>query len=437
MGFWAKAFVLCVVAVVASLVVRVMQKDKLPIIIDGTVQPGFEEVLEAFRANFESGDVEPREGGSAFAAYYKGKQVVNIWGGYADYESSQPWRHDTMAIVFSVTKGMAALCMAMLVDKGYLDYDQKVVHYWPEFGQNGKENITVRQLLHHEAGLALIDTPITIDLMMNYDELGKALAKSPPIWEPGTTHGYHAFTFGLYASQLLTRADPKKRTLGVYFRDEVAKPFGIEFYIGLPKELNYRVARFFTDGGDLNGVKSFLRSQMDPINRQITWGMVTGQNKVKDVFGNAADASDFYKFNDPRNREFECPSVTGIGTAEALAKVYGIIANGGKTTDGKQFLSEKLIKMIEEGGTPLLEDYAIGIPSRYSYGFRPLHISCTQDREMLGHPGLGGSNAYADSKYRLGVGFVTRYASPYGLGNDPRFTSVRDALYRAIQKDEG
>ncbi|XP_072025302.1 beta-lactamase domain-containing protein 2-like [Amphiura filiformis] len=394
MGLWAKAFVLCVVAVVASLVVRVMQKEKLPIIIDGTVQSGFEEVLEAFRANFENGDVEPREGGSAFAAYYKGKQVVNIWGGYADYESSQPWRHDSMAIVFSVTKGMAALCMAMLVDRGYLDYDQKVVHYWPEFGQNGKENITVKQLLHHEAGLAFIDTPITIDLMMNYHKLGKALAKSPPIWEPGTTHGYHAFTLGLYASQLLTRADPKKRTLGEYFRDEVARPFGIEFYIGLPKELNYRVARYFTDGKDLNGVKSFLRSQMDPINRQITWGTVTGQNKRKEVFGNFADASDFYKFNDPRNREFECPSATGYGTAEALAKVYGIIANGGKTTDRKQLLPEKLIKMIEEGGTPLLDDYTSRIPSRFSYGF---HRLTYQDREMLGHIGHGGNNAYADS----------------------------------------
>ncbi|XP_072027156.1 beta-lactamase domain-containing protein 2-like [Amphiura filiformis] len=435
MGLWGRAFVLCTVAIVVALVVRVSQKDKLPIIIDGNVQPGFEEVVEVFRKNFETSDFEQEGGGAAFAAYYKGKQVVNIWGGYADYESSQPWRYDTMAIVFSVTKGMAALCMAMLVDRGQLDYDQKVVHYWPEFGQNGKENVTVKMLLNHEAGLAVIDTPLTIDLMRNYEELGKALAKSPPIWEPGTTHGYHAFTFGLYASQLLTRADPKKRTIGEFFRDEVAKPFGIEFYIGLPKELNYRVARLFTNGGDWNGVKSFFRSMMDPQTRELTLGMMTGRFKNLDkLIESSKDLTDWYQFNDPRNREVECASATGIGTAEALAKVYGIIANGGKTTDGKLLLPEKLIKMIDEGGTPEVIDEIIGMPSRMSHGFFRLSY---QDREMLGHPGHGGNNAYADSKYHLGVGFVTRYVSPYGLGNDPRFTSVRDALYRAIDKIEG
>ncbi|XP_072027157.1 beta-lactamase domain-containing protein 2-like [Amphiura filiformis] len=434
MGLWAKAFVLCVVAVVVSLVVRVMQKQKLPIIIDGTVQPGFEEVLEAFRSTFESGDVEPRESGSAFAAYYKGKQVVNIWGGYADYESSQPWRHDTMTVVYSATKGMAALCMAMLADRGHLDYDQKVVHYWPEFGQNGKENVTVKQLLHHEAGLAFIDTPITIELLSNYDALGRALAKVRLFGEPGTTHGYHGFTYGLYASQLLTRADPKKRTVGEYFRDEVARPFGVEFYIGLPKELNYRVARMLFDGKDWESLKRTVRGLMDPFNRQMVWAMMTGNGLVGKLVENIKDIADMTVFNDPQNREVECASATGIGTAEALAKVFGIIANGGKTTDGKQLLSEKLIKIIEEGGTPLLKDEILGVPTRFSSGFIRLTY---QDREMLGHPGSGGNNAYADSKYHIGVGFVSRYASAYGMGNDPRFTSPRDALYRAIQKLEG
>ncbi|XP_072027160.1 beta-lactamase domain-containing protein 2-like [Amphiura filiformis] len=433
MGRMWNAFVLCVAAGVVSLVAKMMKKNKLPIIIDGTVEPGFEEVLETFRASFESGDVEPREGGSAFAAYYKGKQVVNIWGGYADYESSQPWRHDTMAIVFSTTKGMSALCMAMLVDRGHLDYDQKVVHYWPEFGQNGKENITVRQLLHHEGGLAFIDTLITLDLLMNYDELGEALAKSPPIWKPGTTHGYHGFTLGLYASQLLTRADPQKRTIGEYFRDEIAKPFGIEFYIGLPKELNYRVARYFTDKlNNWDALRRFLISMMNQKNRELTMTMMFGTNKslISKMMENTGNVSDWYIFNDPRNREIECPSATGIGTAEALAKVYGIIANGGKTTDGKRLLSEKLIKMIQEDGTPRIKDEVLGLETKFSLGFSR-HIY--QDREMIGHAGYGGNNAQADIQQHVGVGFVTRYASPYLQGNDPRFTSVRDALYRAIQ----
>ncbi len=140
-----------------------------------------------------------------------------------------------------------------------------------------------------------------------------------------------------------------------------------------------------------------------------------------------------HKFNDPVNREIECASASGIGSAEGLAKVYGIIANGGKTTDGKRLLSETLIKELNGGGSPWIIDEILGIPTKFSSGFFRMTY---QNREVFGHPGAGGNNAYADFKYHLGVGYVTRYGSQFGIGNDPRFTPLRDAVYQAIQKLE-
>lgn len=429
MGFLRTATILCILAVVGAFILRAFEKEKLPILVNGTVEPGFEDAITAFRANFESEDVEPREGGSAFAAYYKGKQVVNLWGGYADYESGQPWREDTMAIVASVTKGMAALCAAILVDRGHLDYNQKVVHYWPEFGQKGKENVTVKMLLNHEAGLAVIGEQLTLDLLKNYENLGKALAASPPMWELGTAHGYHALTFGLYVSQLISRADPNKRPLRVFFKEEVTDAFGIDFHIGLPLEQNYRVSRYFTG---LKPFRSFLRSLQDPHNREFMWKWTTGEARIQEVVDNAKSIIDFTVFNDPENRAIECGSASGIGTAESLAKVYGILAIGGKTLDGKQLLSAERIEQLQNEAAPMSVDVVLGLPSQFSHGF--FKSVGYKDKLVLGHPGAGGNNAYADFEQKLGFGFVTRYGSAFGLGNDPRFTSVRDVVYQCVDK---
>ncbi|XP_072026501.1 beta-lactamase domain-containing protein 2-like [Amphiura filiformis] len=432
MGFLRTTFLVAIAAIVITKIPTLFT-PKLPVIIGGKVEPGFEGVLDTFRANYESG-LELPESGSAFAVYYKGRKVVDIWGGYADAEALQPWKNDTMAVVFSVTKGMAALCMAILSDRGQLQYDERVAHYWPEFGQNDKEDVTVRMLLNHEAGLAMTDPPLSIELLKHYEELGNVLAASPPMWQPGTEHGYHAITFSLYASQLLSRVDPQHRTLGQFFKEEVAEPFGIEFYIGLPSELNYRVSRFFTASTNL--FLMMWTSLADPVNRRLFWDMfVSGESILPAVIENCGDVCDnMYRLNDPDYRAIEMGSHSGIGTANGLAKVYSILANGGKTKDGKTLLSEQMIKQLVNGANASRKDKVIGASSKYSTGFTYLQF---KDRELFGHPGAGGNMAYTDIENQLGVAYVTRYQSAYGFGNDPRFVALQIALQNCVSKLNG
>lgn len=428
MGFW-RAALLVLVTAIAVVYIPKLFTEKLPVIVNGTTEPGFEEVLNNMRENFESG-VELPYSGSAFSAYYKGKKVVDIWGGYADAEAMAPWREDTMVVVFSATKGMAAVCMAMLVDRGHLDYNKKVSHYWPEFAQNGKENVTVSMLLSHEAGVAVTDITLSLSLIQNYNELGRVLARSPPLWEPGTAHGYHAMTWGLYASQLLTRADPKKRTMGQFFRDEVAEPFGIEFHIGLPLELNYRVGRFASGAKSL--VLMILTGLLDPMLRAMTWEMITGDIIIAAVMDNAGDlVSNWDTLNDPDVRATENPSQGGIGTAEAFAKVYGILANGGKDAEGKVLLSEERIKELSTGGKTR-KDKCNGLQVRYNKGMR----FCGENQEFFGHPGAGGNMGSALMERNIGVGYVTRYQTIYAFGNDPRFLTLHNTLMKCIDKLE-
>ena len=196
----------------------------------GWVAPGFEEVETEFRKNFaERGEV-----GAACAIYHQGKKVVDLWGGYRDHKTRAPWEEDTLVLVFSVTKGMAAMAVAVAHSRGLLDYDEKVATYWPEFAQHGKENITVRQLLSHQAGLSAIDEPLDLETIADQETLATILARQKPAWVPGTRHGYHMWTIGWYMGELIRRVDPQRRNLGQFFQDEVAKPLDLEFYIGLP-----------------------------------------------------------------------------------------------------------------------------------------------------------------------------------------------------------
>jgi CubicO group peptidase (beta-lactamase class C family) len=194
-----------------------------PALLHGWVAPGFEAVETEFRKNFtERGDV-----GAACAVYHKGIKVVDLWGGYRDARTHAPWQDDTLEIVFSTTKGMAAICLAMLNARGRLNYDEKVVAYWPEFGQNGKHKITVRQLISHQAGLVALDQPLDLPTMADLDKMATILARQKPLWEPGTHCGYHSITLGFYQNELVRRTDPQRRSLGQFFADEVAARLGI------------------------------------------------------------------------------------------------------------------------------------------------------------------------------------------------------------------
>lgn len=202
--------------------------------VSGFVAPGFEEVRAAFQRNFE----ERGEIGAAVAAYWRGEKVVDLWGGRRTPEGDEPWNEDTLVVFMSSTKGLAAMTLALANSRGWLDYDTPVARYWPEFAQNGKAGVTVRQLLGHEVGLVLLDEELRVVQMRDLDAVSRVLARQKPAWPPGTRHGYHTMSLGLYMQELIRHVDPAHRTLGRFFQQEVAAPLGIEFYIGLPPEIS-------------------------------------------------------------------------------------------------------------------------------------------------------------------------------------------------------
>ena len=175
--------------------------------------------------------------GGACSAYYHGEKVVDLWGGVRNKETGDAWEHDTMVIIYSATKGLAAMAMAVAHSRGWLDFDRTVASYWPEFAQHGKDRITVRQLLAHQAGLFALDVPVTRDLVMDFDRLAGVLARQQPAWPPGERQAYHGITLGFYENELLRRIDPRHRTIGQFFQDEIATPLGLDLYIRLPETI--------------------------------------------------------------------------------------------------------------------------------------------------------------------------------------------------------
>src|SRR5919199_472754 len=202
-------------------------------VIQGSVVPGFEPVREEFEANF----ARRREVGAAVAAYREGEKVVDLWGGLSDRSRGTPWREDTLVLVYSTSKGLSAMTIALAHSRGLLDFEERVATYWPEFAENGKHEITVRQLLGHEAGLPVVDEPLDAEKLADFDGLAAAIARQRPAWEPGTRHGYHGVSLGWYEGELIRRVDPKRRTLGRFFAEEIARPLGLEFYFGLPADV--------------------------------------------------------------------------------------------------------------------------------------------------------------------------------------------------------
>ncbi|HSR06023.1 MAG TPA: serine hydrolase domain-containing protein, partial [Bryobacteraceae bacterium] len=201
--------------------------------IQGSVSKGFEAVRDAFRENFS----RRRELGAACCVYHQGEKVVDLWGGIRNKATGEPWEEGTMVIVHSATKGMAAMTLALAHSRGWLDYEERVCTYWPEFAQRGKETITVRHLLAHQAGLFAFDELVDRHAVADLDRLAVIMARQTPAWKPGERQAYHAITLGFYESELLRRIDPKHRSLGQFFQDEIASPLDLEFYIRLPEEI--------------------------------------------------------------------------------------------------------------------------------------------------------------------------------------------------------
>ncbi|OHV01735.1 serine hydrolase domain-containing protein [Mycobacterium talmoniae] len=394
-----------------------------PDLIGGDVDAGYGKVADAFRANF----AQRREVGAAVAVYRDGVKVVDLWGGYRNGRTTEPWQHDTMVNMFSTTKGVASLAVAVAAARGLIDYDAAVADYWPEFAQAGKANVTVRQLLSHQAGLPALDAPLRLADLADPAKLSAVLAAQAPAWPPGTRHGYHALTLGWYESELIRRTDPAGRTLGRYFADEIAAPLGLQLYIGLPAAVDRtRVAQ-------LHGwkrVEALLHLNTMPPRLALALLNPFGLTGRSVNLPNDIDA--MRDFNREDVRTVEMPAANGIGTARSVAAAYGSAATGG----GELGLTPTTFDALTQPAVAPsrgLRDKVLHVDSVFSLGYcKPVpHFCFGSSDKAFGTPGLGGSLGFADPDSGIGFGYVMNRLG-FHLYSDPREIALRQALFRDV-----
>ena len=382
--------------------------------IGGWTDPKFDGVREAFAANFaEHGEV-----GAGVAVYLHGEPVVDLWGGWYDTAQEREWDRNTLVNVFSTTKGLTAFCAHRLVEQGKLDVDAPVASYWPEFAAAGKENIPVRMLLNHQAGMAAVRRPLQTEDMYDWDLITAALAEQEPWWTPGERHGYHAVTYGWLVGEVVRRIDG--RSLGTYFREEFAAPLGLDAHIGIGPEYDGRIS-------------TLMDAPPDP-NMPDAIEMFGGPESLGGkVFGNPPLAGpDEQNITASRGwRAAEIPAANGHATARALARIYGATANGG-AIDGihvidPETVAQAIVEQSKGADAVLVMETRFGLGWMLTSEFMPLG----PNPRAFGHPGAGGSLGYADLDAGIGFGY-TMNQMQNNLSGDPRVNGLIDAVYAAL-----
>lgn len=389
--------------------------------LDGTVAAGFELVRDAFLANL----AERGELGGAVCVVVGDDVVVDLWGGIRDRASGAPWSADTMTLVHSTTKGLSALVLALLHSRGLLDYDETVATYWPEFAQVGKEHITVRQLLAHQAGLFAFDEPVDRAVVADLDRLAGVMQRQRPLFPPGQRQAYHGITLGFYENELVRRIDPGHRTIGRILTEDIADPLGVadEVYIGTPASVpDQRLAALVPPG---------LWTRLTSMPLRLTLAAAWPRSVLhRSLAANPGTA--FYV--DPEHtivRDLEVPSGGAVTTARALAIAYGAFAAAG----GPLGLRAETLQALAAPATPArrgFNDACLRAPMKFSLGFmKPSTTIAFGSEAAFGAPGAGGSMGFADPARRLGYGYVTDKMSMELLG-DPRDLALRRALETAL-----
>lgn len=350
---------------------------------------------------------EGNDVGASFAVTIDGELVVDIWGGHLDEQKSQPWQESTIVNVFSTTKTMSFLCALVLADRGQLDFDANVADYWPEFAQNGKEQVKVWHCMNHAAGLSGMDVPIVGDDNYDWDKVVTALAAQTPWWEPGTATGYHAMTQGYLIGEVVRRITGK--SLGTYFQDEIAGPMQAEFFIGLPEEEFHRTGRLIPaqEGNDL--ARGLGSTDDDSI-------------AVRTFASPYVQATDSWTDG---WRRAEIPAANGHGNARAVAKIQAPLACKGSAF-GLDLLSsqtaESVMKQRIAG-----EDLVLGVPLAFGLGFglNSEIVPMSPNKHACFWGGWGGSSVLVDQDARLSASYVMNRMYPGLLGDRRSYTLIQ------------
>ncbi len=386
--------------------------------IQGHVSKGFESVRDAFLENFSLRD----ELGAACCVYRHGEKVVDLWGGVRHAATGEPWEEDTMVLVYSATKGLAAMAIAVAHSRGWLDFEERVCTYWPEFAHQGKDKITVRQLLAHQAGLFAFDEPVDRSVVADPDRLAVVLARQKPAWEPGERQAYHAISLGFYQGELLRRIDPQHRTLGGFFQDEIASPLGLDVYIRLPEGIpNSRLA-------SLESPSIWMRLAGMPFSLVLaSMNPRSNLRRALDGSGLALDSERVYA------RDLEVPSGGGVGTARAIAHAYSVFATGGRELQ----LRPETLQALSAPAIPSKHgfyDECMKGEVQFSLGFmKPNATWPFGSPAAFGAPGAGGSLGFADPKEGIGYAYVTNRTGVKITG-DPREIALRDAVFSILRR---
>ncbi len=375
--------------------------------VAGRVANGFEPVAEAFADNFRlHGEV-----GAACALYRGDRVVVDIWGGFAHPAERRAWEQDTIALVFSAAKGPTATCINQLAEANRLDVDLPVAHYWPEFGCNGKEGITTRMVLSHQAGLAAVDGELTLEQVLAWDPVVAAIAAQAPNWEPGSRHGYHARSFGWILGELIRRITGESP--GQYLDTHIARPLGLRYWVGIPSEILPACATLIPPPGGGDAVAKLLGA--DSLTARVMGG-----------------PSDLFGYNEMWNRpdvlQAEMPSSNGVGDARSLARLYAALVGevDGVRLLGPQQLARACEQQVRGPDAVIFHETCFGL----GYSLQP-SLAPGAGPRCFGHPGAGGALAFADPDAKLGFAYVMN-AMQFNLEGDPRSVALVKTAYECL-----
>ncbi|MEV5985790.1 serine hydrolase domain-containing protein [Streptomyces sp. NPDC052051] len=379
--------------------------------VNGLVAEGFEPVREAFVRNAET----LGERGAAVTVYHHGRKVVDLWGGTRDIDGTAPWERGTAQIVHSATKGVAAAVLLMLAERGELDLDAPVGHYWPEFKAHGKERALVWHLLAHRAGVPALDRPLTPAEAIDPDFAAAAVAAQPPAWEPGTDHGYHAHTYSWLTGELVRRVTG--RSIGAWIATEIAEPLGLDLWVGLPAAEAWRAGRV----GPLKAPAENSSLRLRP-KRAVADAYADPTSLTRRAYAVITPLPDE---NDPAYRAAALPAANGIMTADGLARFYAALAG---EVDGVRLFTPRTLERARAEAS-VGPDRVLILPMRFGLGYM-LHSGASPllGPGSFGHPGRGGPLGFADPESGIAFGYVTN-GFRTSVTADPR----AQALVRAVR----
>lgn len=383
--------------------------------IHGHCDPAFEKVRKAFVANFKAG----KERGAAVAIEIGNKPVVNIWAGHVDFFGRRPWQENTLANIYSATKGVTAICVHRLVEQGLLDVDKPVAAYWPGFEKKDKGHITVGMLLNHTAGMVAFKRRQPAAALYDWNAMVSALEAQSPWWHDGTL-GYHPVTYGWLVGQVIRNITGM--TVGEYLRKEITDPLGLDLHIGLDTAQHYRCA-------------DMVMLRVPTLHAD---GLRLAAEIIRHPFGATACAfgnpsSIFTGVNTAAWRRAEIPSANGQATALSLSRLYGVLANGGTQGNVHVLSGESIDRCCREtSGGP---DAVLKLKTRFSLGFMLNQDNPSGNmgpgRRVFGHPGAGGALGFADPDAKMGFGYVMNKMDTFILV-DPRAKRLIDAAYACL-----